>query len=146
MPNDTPPDAAKASDCAPAGGQPLAGNGGADVLRSLLELWQAAFDNHDADALAALFAPDILFQGLAPRLLSGREAVRDYYRQVPPGARVDIQRIEAIALTPDIASGHAMVVFIEAGGPRRPACISVTAQKIHGQWQFKSYHASPLAE
>lgn len=115
---------------------------GSNTLHALLGLWQAAFDNHDAQAIAALFAPDVLFQGLAPTLLSGREAVLDYYRQVPAGTSALIEDIEAISLTPDIISGHAKVTFVESDRRLRPVCLSVTAQKIHGQWMIKSYHAS----
>lgn len=118
---------------------------GSDALHALLGLWQAAFDNHDADAIAALFAPDVLFQGLAPTLLSGRDAVLDYYRNVPPGTSALIEDIEAISLTPDVVSGHAKVTFIEADRRLRPVCLSITAQKIAGQWQIRSYHASGLA-
>ncbi|MDX3894196.1 SgcJ/EcaC family oxidoreductase [Pusillimonas sp.] len=117
---------------------------GSDTLHALLGLWQAAFDNHDADALAGLFATDVLFQGLAPTLLSGREAVRDYYRRVPEGTSALIEDIEAISLTPDIISGHAKVTFVEADRRLRPACLSITAQKLTGQWLIQSYHASAL--
>lgn len=125
--------------------QPSAPDHGSDTLHALLGLWQAAFDNHDADAIAALFASDVLFQGLAPTLLSGRDAVLDYYRNVPPGTSALIEDIEAVSLTPDIVSGHAKVTFIEADRRLRPICLSITAQKIAGQWQIRSYHASGLA-
>jgi len=115
---------------------------GNDVLRALLGLWQAAFDNHDAEAVAALFASDVLFQGLTPPLRSGREAVLDYYRNVPPGTTVLIENIEAICLTPEVVSGHAKVTFIEAERRQRPVCLSITAQNMNGQWLIKSYHAS----
>lgn len=118
---------------------------GSDALRALLGLWQAAFDNHDADAAAALFAPDVLFKGLTPILLSGRDAVREYYRNVPVGSSVLIEDIKAIALTSDVVSGHAHVTFIEADRRQRPVCISITAQKLTGQWLIKSYHASSFA-
>ncbi|HLU19260.1 MAG TPA: SgcJ/EcaC family oxidoreductase [Pusillimonas sp.] len=118
---------------------------GSDILRALLGLWQAAFDNHDAEAIAALFAPDVLFQGLTPPLRSGRDAVLDYYRNVPPGTTVLISNIEAISLTPEIVSGHAQVTFIEADRRQRPVCLSITAQNSTGQWQIKSYHASGVA-
>lgn len=117
---------------------------GIDVLRSLLGLWQAAFDNHDAEAIAALFAPDVLFQGLAPPLRSGREAVLDYYRNVPPGTTVLIENLEAISVTPEVVSGHALVTFTEADRRRRPVCLSVTAHNVNGQWLVKSYHASTV--
>ncbi len=113
------------------------------VLRGLLELWQAAFDNQDADAAAAVFAPDALFKGLTPPLLSGREAIRGYYKKVPPGTQADILALQAISLTPDIASGHAQILFTEANGQKRPVCLSITAQNIKGQWLIKSYHVSP---
>ncbi len=112
----------------------------------MLGLWQAAFDNHDAEAIAGLFAPDVLFQGLAPTLLSGRDAVLDYYRRVPAGTSALIEDIEAISLTPDIVSGHAKVTFVEADRRLRPVCLSVTAQKLTGQWLIKSYHASSLPD
>lgn len=117
---------------------------GSDTLHALLGLWQAAFDNHDAQAIAALFAPDVLFQGLAPTLLSGRDAVLGYYQQVPPGTNALIEDIEAICLAPDIISGHAKVTFVEADRRLRPVCLSITAQQTHGQWQIKSYHASAV--
>jgi len=119
---------------------------GGNTLHALLGLWQAAFDNHDAEAIAGLFAPDVLFQGLAPTLLSGREAVLDYYRRVPAGTSALIEDIEAISLTPDIVSGHAKVTFIEADRRLRPVCLSITAQKLTGQWLIKSYHASSLPD
>ena len=126
--------------------QPSNPDHGSDTLHALLGLWQAAFDNHDAEALAGLFAPDVLFQGLAPVLLSGRDAVLDYYRNVPPGTHALIEDIQAICLTPDVMSGHAKVTFVEADRRLRPVCLSLTAQKISGQWQIKSYHASGLPE
>jgi len=115
---------------------------GSDILHAFLGLWQAAFDNHDAQAIAALFAEDVLFQGLAPTLLSGRDAVREYYQRVPTGTTVLIEDIDAISLTPDIISGHAKLTFVEADRRLRPMCLSITAQKIQGQWLIKSYHAS----
>ena len=118
---------------------------GSDALRALLGLWQAAFDNQDPDAIAALFAPDVLFKGLTPPLLSGRDAVREYYRNVPPGTSALIENIEALCLTPEVVSGHAQITFSEADRRLRPVCVSITAQKTTGQWLIKSYHASALS-
>lgn len=113
--------------------------------RALLTQWQLAFKRRDAQAIAALFATDALFQGLSPTLLKGRDAIQDYYENVPPNVQAQIANMTSMALTSDTASGFADVTFSNiAGQASKPVRLSITAQRCDEQWLIKTYHVSPL--
>ena len=50
------------------------------AIENLLARHKAAFARRDADALAALHAPDGIFESPAYGVVTGRDAIRDVYR------------------------------------------------------------------
>ena len=49
--------------------------------RQVVELWSAAFNRQDADALAELYAEDAVNWQVAEEPLQGREAIRESFRK-----------------------------------------------------------------
>ena len=89
-----------------------------EAARTLIHDYALACDEHDVDAVVALFEPDAeLWAG--PRHLRGRDEIRDFYAGAFDRPRRHIVGVAAVV--PDGASGltaHASFVAIEtaAGG------------------------------
>ncbi|MGW7344389.1 YybH family protein [Streptomyces sp. NPDC054854] len=115
------------------------------VLADILEEWRAAFDARKVDEIVALFAEDVLFQGLSPQLLEGRARVRTYYENVPPGTTATVEVLHSRPVAADALAGFATVTFTEAAGTPLPVRLSVVAQHLHGAWRIRQYHVSRLS-
>lgn len=69
-------------------------------MSEIPDRWKAAFDGHRTDAMAELFAEDVLFPGFGLEVLAGGDAVRAYYKAVPEDRTTDAALITA---TPSVA-------------------------------------------
>jgi uncharacterized protein (TIGR02246 family) len=117
-----------------------------DALDQVVERWAAAFNSHDGMRMAALFAPDALFQGFGPAPLVGRDAVAAYYQDVPDYRRAaDVRVMHTWTIGDDVAGGFLDVTF---RGPEDWAArvyLSLTLQRSGADWQIRQYHVSRVS-
>ncbi|MEU4953282.1 SgcJ/EcaC family oxidoreductase [Streptomyces lavendulae] len=117
------------------------------VLAEVLETWRAAFDERRVDDLVDLFSDDALFQGLSPRLLAGRDEIRTYYANVPPGTTATVEVLHSRPLAAEALAGFADVTFRtvtpqDPAGTPLPVRLSVIAQHLDDSWRIRQYHVS----
>ncbi|MCC3767051.1 nuclear transport factor 2 family protein [Streptomyces sp. UNOC14_S4] len=119
--------------------------GGSGALAVLLEKWKDAFNGHRVRDIVELFADDALFQGLSPRLLTGRDEITTYYENVPAGMKAAVELLHSRTVDAEAVSGFATVVFTDAAGGRLPVRLSVVAQHLGDDgWRIRQYHVSKL--
>src|SRR5689334_572766 len=64
-----------------------------EILRGVLDQWQAGIDAHEPHKVAAVFTDDAIFQGLRPYSV-GRDGVAAYYDSQPHGMTVSYQILQ----------------------------------------------------
>ncbi|MEU3795599.1 SgcJ/EcaC family oxidoreductase [Streptomyces fructofermentans] len=114
-------------------------------MHAVLNQWKAAFDGHRPDAMAELFTPDALFQGFGPVVVSGRDAVRDYYEAVAADRSADVTVLHTYSLGEDVAGGFADVTFSDPSGWEVKVHMSLVLRHTDGRWQIRQYHVSRVA-
>ena len=86
-----------------------------DGMKETLERWLDAWDEHDLDAVAALFAADAVFESWSGARVVGRERIREAWRTwftaEPPF------RFERESLLVDEAAGEAVFAWRYEGPP-----------------------------
>jgi uncharacterized protein (TIGR02246 family) len=112
------------------------------AMEELLGRWKAAFDGHDVDGMASLFAEDALFQGFGAEVLVGREAVRGYYAAVPANRSADVTPLHAYTLGEEVAGGFAAVTFGDTEGWSVPVSLSLVLERGGSGWLIRQYHVS----
>lgn len=114
-----------------------------DVLRSVLDEWQAGIASHDPGRVAAVFAEDAIFQGLKPCSV-GREAVFAYYDGQPAGMSVDYAILATRRPADTVVLGHLRVDFVFADRTRIPLSLGVTVVETAEGWRIAHYQVSAI--
>jgi muconolactone delta-isomerase len=104
------------------------GSGDADVLDAVLAGWKAAVDVHQPEQVAALFAPDAIFQGLHPYTV-GPAGVAEYYAAQPEGMTAAYTLLETRALGDGLVLGYLTVDFGFTDRPTRTVNLSVIVRR-----------------
>ena len=116
-------------------------------MHQVVGRWVAAFNSHNPAEMAALFASDVLFQGLGPEPLVGRDAVSDYYNAVPPYRRaVGVGVLHAYAIGDDVAGGFVDVTFREPADWEARVYLSLVLQRAGSGWEIRQYHVSRVSD
>ena len=120
------------------GDKPKDKNNDDPSLRKLGQAYRAAFENADAKAVAALFAPDGDFIDASGRLVKGRDAIeKDYEAFFAASGKTQLKtrRVALRFLAPNVAlvDGISEVVPPPAGPPV-VSHYTVVAVKKDGQW------------
>lgn len=113
------------------------------ILREVLDEWQAGIAAHDPQRVADVFTEDAIFQGLHPHTV-GRQGVFDYYESQPVGLTVDYSFHETRRPAQDAALGYLRANFTRPDGTVIPLNLSVLV--THGQagWRIAFYQVSPV--
>ena len=126
----------------------LAPIGALHAVRERTEHWAVIFNAGNPKAIAALYQEDAVLWGtVAHDLLTGREAIRQYFeRACVPGAlpRVQIEQ-QHVRVIGDIAinSGAYLFHVIENGTERAlPARFSMVWRQHAGEWLLMDHHSS----
>ena len=122
------------------------------LMKAVMEVqaaWVAAFERHDADALAALYTAQTAFYGSTAALHTDRAGVRSYFAALPPSfQRASYGRPHLVPLGPDAVSASGLVEFeVEtAGQPRQrhPYRMTHILVRTGGAWKIATHHASPV--
>jgi uncharacterized protein (TIGR02246 family) len=114
-----------------------------DAVAQITKRWTAAFNNHDWEEMASLFASDALFQGFGPEPLIGRDLVAGYYEAVPSyRSAVDVSVLHAYAIGNDVAGGFVDVTFRDPAGWEARVYLSLVLQHAGLDWKIRQYHVS----
>lgn len=112
------------------------------------EHWAQTFNGGDPSAIASLYLDDgVLWGTVASGLLTGRQAIREYFaRACVPGAlpRVQIEQ-QHVRVIGDVAvnSGAYLFHVIEQGHERPlPARFSMVWRKTPQGWRIVDHHSS----
>ena len=114
------------------------------IVVAAMDEWKAGIDAHDPHRVAAVFAPDAVFQGLTPYGV-GRGAVAAYYESQPTGMTVDYRILETRRPTTTVVVGYLAATF--AFGDRPPLDLSLGIVLADGTdgWHIMSYQASRVS-
>lgn len=113
--------------------------GTAAVLRAA---WAKAFAARDLDALAALYAPDVLFFGSTPELFRGHAGVRAYFAGLSPDVALEaFEEPELVCVAPGVFATAGFWRFRFGAEQRRYRLTWVVAAR-DGGWFIAQHHAA----
>jgi len=129
---------------------PLAAESSArDQVSAATQAWIAAFASHDADRIAALYAPDAVFWGTNSTVIRDTPAlVREYFINLKnrPTVRIEVDE-QHVRVYGDFAinSGRYSVHEIKDGQPTaRPLRFTFTYRRVDGRWLIADHHSSAM--
>jgi uncharacterized protein (TIGR02246 family) len=112
-----------------------------EVLRTVLDGWKAAVDDHDPERVASFFTEDALFQGLHPYSI-GRPGISSYYAAQPIGMAADYDILETRQLADDIVVGYTRVDFTFIDRPALPVNLTTIVRRGANGWLIDHYQVS----
>lgn len=115
-----------------------------DVVRTVLDRWQAGIAAHRPDQVAAVFTEDAIFQGLRPYSV-GRLGVFDYYDAQPVGLTVDYRIDEIREPAAGVVLAYARADFTRPDGSVLSLNLSVLVTQGDEGWQIAHYQVSPVS-
>ncbi|WP_314409396.1 YybH family protein [Streptomyces kroppenstedtii] len=114
---------------------------GEAVLRTVLDRWKAAVDQHEPERVAAQFTEDAIFQGLRPHSV-GRPGVAAYYASQPLGLTAEYRILETRRPADDLVLGHLSVDFSFTDRPTLSVHLGVLVRRGQEGWQISYYQVS----
>jgi uncharacterized protein (TIGR02246 family) len=120
-----------------------------DEVAAVTTAWVEAFASHDADRIAALYAPDAVFWGTnSPTIRDTPALIREYFGNLKgrPTVRIEIDE-QHIRVYGDVAinSGRYTVHEVKDGQPTvRPLRFSFVYRRQEGRWLIIDHHSSAL--
>ena len=114
-----------------------------DVVREVLDRWQAGIAAHRPDQVAAVFTDDAIFQGLRPYTV-GRQGVFDYYESQPVGLTVDYRINEIREPAAGVVLAYTRADFTRPDGAVISLNLSVLVTQRDNGWQIAHYQVSPV--
>jgi uncharacterized protein (TIGR02246 family) len=121
-------------------------NAGTDsraVLRSVLDQWKAAVDQHEPERVAAAFTEDAIFQGLHPYSV-GRKGIAEYYDSQPIGMAAEYRILEDRRMADDLVLGYLDVNFSFTDRPALKVKLGVLVRRLEDGWYISHYQVSRL--
>jgi uncharacterized protein (TIGR02246 family) len=113
------------------------------TIDSLLAQWIEAFNAHDLDRHMALYAADAMLFGSVDALQDGRQAIRAYFGNRPPGVRVAAYPPPLVRYIGDDVAVTAAHVDFAKGDQLMPYRVTWTLRRQHGNWLIAQHHGSP---
>lgn len=114
-----------------------------DIVREVLDRWQAGIAAHRPDQVAAVFTEDAIFQGLRPYTV-GRQGVFDYYESQPVGLTVDYRINEIREPAAGVVLAYTRADFTRPDGEVISLNLSVLVTRGDSGWQIAHYQVSPV--
>ena len=113
------------------------------TIDSLIAEWIEAFNQHDLDRHMALYTADALLFGAVDALQDGRDAIRRYFGNRPPGTRVASYPPPVIHHISDGVAVTASHVVFGDGEQLMPYRLTWTLIRTDGNWMIAQHHGSP---
>ena len=114
-----------------------------EILRAVLDKWQAGIDAREPQNVAAIFTEDAIFQGLHPYSV-GRDGVAEYYDSQPPGMTVTYRVLETRRPTEELVLGFVRADFAFPNEPTLSLNLGVLVTKTDDGWRILHYQVSPV--
>lgn len=112
-------------------------------VRAFLVLWAQAFNAHDVEKLAALYARDALLYGTSSsKLYSGAEEIRTYFRRAHT---VQFEAWRSARLAANLVLVVGNYVFSQSFADQilaTPARFTFVLSHREGAWQILHHHSS----
>lgn len=110
----------------------------ADDAAAIIDQWAAAYSSNNLEALLKVYAPDAILQGTnEPQINVGREALRQYFRDLPnSGKKVTIQERRMVTLNDTTVMGIGFYKF------KNPSRFSFVVVKRGNDWMIAHHHSS----
>ena len=119
------------------------------AVRGVLQAWAAAFNDHDAQRVAALYAPNAVLWGtVSTALISSPEGIREYFERAFAAATPPTLALGELFLARtqgETATSSGTYTFtVEGQGQSRalPARFSFAYRKAAQGWLVVSHHSS----
>ncbi|MGF6885230.1 hypothetical protein ABIA39_003196 [Nocardia sp. GAS34] len=113
------------------------------ILRTVLDEWKSAVDDHDSSRVAATFTEDAIFQGLHPYTV-GRAGIAAYYQSQPEGLKADYRILESRRQADNLIYAYLAVVFSFADRPALDVNLGITLGHLDTGWYITTYQVSRL--
>jgi uncharacterized protein (TIGR02246 family) len=113
-------------------------------MQDILSRWKRVFDGHETEVMAGLFTSNAVFQGFGPTVISGREAIHEYYDAVPDDRSAEVTILHTYTIGEQIAGGFADVTFSDPAGWEAKVHLSLVLQNASGKWLIRQYHVSQV--
>jgi len=113
------------------------------ILRSVLDSWKAAVDQHQPDQVAAHFTEDAVFQGLHPYTV-GHPGIAAYYDAQPLGLTADYRIVETRRPYDGLILGYLTVDFSFTDRPTLAVHLGILLQQTDHGWAIAHYQVSRL--
>lgn len=114
------------------------------VVREVMDRWQAGIDAHQPERVAAQFTADAVFQGLRPYSV-GPQGVATYYDSQPVGMTVTYRILETRRVAADAVLGYLIAEFAFPDRPTLNVNIGVLLTRADDNWRIGFYQASLLS-
>jgi ketosteroid isomerase-like protein len=114
-----------------------------ELLRTTLDGWKSAVDDHDPDRVASYFTDDAIFQGLHPYSV-GPAGVAEYYASQPIGMTAAPTVLETRRLAEDVVLGYLSVDFRFVDRPALTVNLSLVLRRKGDGWFIGHYQVSRL--
>ncbi|WP_369830649.1 nuclear transport factor 2 family protein [Mycobacterium sp. ACS1612] len=112
-----------------------------EILRGVLDQWQAGIDAHEPRRVAAVFTEDALFQGLRPYSV-GPDGVFEYYDSQPLDMTVSYRVLETRRPAGDLVLGYVRADFSYSDRPTVSLNLGVLLTHTDAGWRILHYQAS----
>ncbi|MEV7239137.1 nuclear transport factor 2 family protein [Streptomyces sp. NPDC051020] len=113
------------------------------ILRSVLDGWKAAVDQHQPGQVAAHFTEDAVFQGLHPYTV-GRAGIAAYYDAQPLGLTAHYRILETRHPADGQILGYLSVDFSFTDRPTLTVHLGILLQQTDHGWAIAHYQVSHL--
>jgi uncharacterized protein (TIGR02246 family) len=115
----------------------------AATIEAFLAQWIDAFNAHDLDRHAVLYAENAMLFGSVDELKVGRDAIRSYFAGRGPGVHVlsyPMPRVTMVGEDVALTAGH--VEFADGDTPM-PYRVTWVLVRENGNWRIAQHHGSP---
>ncbi len=111
-----------------------------EAIREMVEAWDASYNGHDADGMAAQFTEDAVRMNPNEAALQGREAIRaDFVTEWESGGRGNQGELSAVLISGDLAAvrGTWTAMATDGSGPLkdRGYWMAVYQRQDDGSWE-----------
>ncbi|MCU1645749.1 MAG: hypothetical protein JWN03_6024 [Nocardia sp.] len=113
------------------------------ILRTVLDEWKSAVDNHDPDRVATTFTEDAVFQGLHPYTV-GRPGIAAYYESQPDGMKADYRILESRRQADNLIYAYLAVAFSFTDRAALEVNLGITVGQVESRWYITTYQVSQL--
>ncbi len=116
----------------------------AGEISFVLDKWKSGIANRDLNAIAEVFTPGALFQGMRPTFTIGQDGVKEYYGAQTPGLSVEYEILYLRPVNDDAVVAYIGATFHRGDGGILRTRITTVLRRAKEGWLIDHYHVSAL--